>query len=160
MIPMRQASQVWASTLPQMLCNIDRVGILHYNNAWTWCYLSWNWTAERWEKFQRLCGWHLISLNSPPRQVQGYYTIRVGWVLDLYVGVGPNPLVVNRCKNLSPPTPHGLHMFRFMITFASCFIMRKAHRRETFSFHKMVSFLPCLHINKGYKISIKKIIKI
>jgi hypothetical protein len=29
MIPMRQASQVWASTLPQMLCNIDRVGILY-----------------------------------------------------------------------------------------------------------------------------------
>jgi len=33
MIPMLQASQVWASSLPQMLCNIDRIGILHYNNA-------------------------------------------------------------------------------------------------------------------------------
>jgi hypothetical protein len=36
------------------------------------------------------------------------------------------PLVKSGCKNPLPLRSHGLQMFRFMITFASCIVMGKA----------------------------------
>jgi hypothetical protein len=38
-----------------------------------------------------------------------------------------------RCKDSPPCMARDLHMFRFMITFTSCFPMGKAHGLETFS---------------------------
>jgi hypothetical protein len=44
-----------------------------------------------------------------------------------YIGVRSLSLKRSRYKNHLPPTPCDLHMFRFMIVFASCFVMGKVY---------------------------------
>lgn len=44
-------------------------------------------------------------------------------ILCLLIGIRSLPLLMSRCKNPPPLTPHDLQMFRFAITFVSCFTM-------------------------------------
>jgi hypothetical protein len=85
------------------------------------------------EKICSVCGGHLISINLPPRNWEGYYTYssRMGGKLCLLIGVTTLPLLRSRHKNRPIHKPHDLHRW-FMINFASCFATGKAHRWETF----------------------------
>jgi hypothetical protein len=49
-------------------------------------------------------------------------------------------------KNISSPTPCDLHMFRFMITFASCFPIHKDHIQNIFKMQGWSHYLPSHHI--------------
>jgi hypothetical protein len=44
-------------------------------------------------------------------------------ILCLLIWIRSLPLLMSRCKNPPPLTPHDLRMFRFAITFVSCFTM-------------------------------------
>jgi hypothetical protein len=52
---------------------------------------------------------------------------KLGGILHLLVNVRSFPFLKNGHKNPPPLMLHDLHMFRFMITFVSCFTMNKAH---------------------------------
>jgi hypothetical protein len=44
-------------------------------------------------------------------------------ILCLLIGIRSLPLFMSRCKNPPPLTSHDLQLFRFAITFVSCFTM-------------------------------------
>jgi len=58
---------------------------------------------------------HLMAANIPPRKEEGSYTysLSVGGILCLLIGVRSLPLLRSKCKNPPPPTPHHPCIFRF-----------------------------------------------
>jgi hypothetical protein len=84
------------------------------------------------QKLPSVFGGHLLFANIPLRKEEGShaYSLRVGGKFYLLISGRSVPLLRSRCTNPPSPTSCDLHMF--MITFASCFTMVKAHGWGTF----------------------------
>jgi hypothetical protein len=110
-----------------------RIKLLNLHLHWSilWHYL---------EKIPIVFGKYFISVNIHLLK-KGYniYSLREGNVILsivirslLQYKVKKLSPLKDRCKNLPPPTPCDLHMFRFIIIFVSCFIMGEVHKWGTF----------------------------
>jgi len=65
------------------------------------------------KKICSVCGGHIISMNFPPRNCEGYYAYssRVGEKLCILIGVRTLPLLRSRQKYPPIHTPCDLHRF-------------------------------------------------
>jgi hypothetical protein len=70
-----------------------------------------------------------LSILEKMRKRRDIMPTPYGWRYDPFLAYRRKrslPLLRSMCKNTPSPMPRDLNMFRFMISFASCFMMGKA----------------------------------